>query len=102
VKNFALIGAAGYIGPRHLKAVHDTGNRLVAAVDPKDSVGVLDRFFPKARFFTEIERFDRFLEKQRRERTADRKSTIEAAPNWGRGWRRGTACLHCARMPPAG
>jgi UDP-N-acetyl-2-amino-2-deoxyglucuronate dehydrogenase len=51
--------------------VHDTGNRLVAAVDPKDSVGVLDRFFPKARFFTEIERFDRFLEKQRRERTAD-------------------------------
>lgn len=67
MKNFALIGAAGYIAPRHLKAVHDTGNRLVAAVDPSDSVGVMDRYFPDARFFTEIERFDRFLEKQRRD-----------------------------------
>src|SRR5262245_14191234 len=67
LKNFALIGAAGYIAPRHLKAISDTGNRLVAAIDPNDSVGVLDKHFPNARFFTEIERFDRFLEKQRRE-----------------------------------
>ncbi|MFW6159336.1 MAG: Gfo/Idh/MocA family oxidoreductase [Planctomycetota bacterium] len=67
VKNFGLIGAAGYIAPRHLKAIRDTGNRLVGACDPHDSVGVLDRFFPGASFFTEIERFDRFLEKLRRE-----------------------------------
>jgi UDP-N-acetyl-2-amino-2-deoxyglucuronate dehydrogenase len=66
VKNFALIGAAGYVAPRHLMAIQKTGNRLVAAVDPHDSVGVLDRTFPDARFFTEIERFDRFLEKERR------------------------------------
>ena len=64
--NFALIGAAGFVAPRHLKAIHDTGHRLVAAVDPHDAAGVLDRFFPEARFFTEIERFDRFLEKRRR------------------------------------
>jgi UDP-N-acetyl-2-amino-2-deoxyglucuronate dehydrogenase len=72
LKNFALIGAAGYIAPRHLKAIADTGNRLIAAIDPKDSVGVLDRFFPNARFFTEIERFDRFLEKLRRDKSPDR------------------------------
>ncbi len=65
-KSFALIGAAGYIAPRHLRAIRDTGNRLVAAVDPHDSVGVLDQFFPEARFFAEIERFDRHLEKLRR------------------------------------
>ena len=65
-KNFALIGTAGYIAPRHLKAIHDTGNRLVAAVDPHDSVGLLDRYFPDTRSFVEIERFDRFLEKLRR------------------------------------
>ena len=69
---FALIGAAGYIAPRHLDAIRDTGNRLIAAIDPHDSVGVLDRFFPDARFFVEIERFDRFLEKLRRERNEDR------------------------------
>ncbi|MGD8859788.1 MAG: Gfo/Idh/MocA family oxidoreductase [Myxococcales bacterium] len=67
MKNFALIGAAGYIAPRHLKAIADTGNRLVAAMDPKDSVGILDRYFPEVRFFTEIERFDRHLEKLRRQ-----------------------------------
>ena len=65
-KRFALIGVAGYIAPRHLKAIKDTGNALVAAVDPHDSVGVLDQFFPDAQFFTEIERFDRHLEKLRR------------------------------------
>jgi UDP-N-acetyl-2-amino-2-deoxyglucuronate dehydrogenase len=66
-RNFALVGAAGFIAPRHMKAIRDTGNRLVAAVDPNDSVGIIDSYFPEARFFTEIERFDRFLEKQRRE-----------------------------------
>ncbi|MBM2814205.1 MAG: UDP-N-acetyl-2-amino-2-deoxyglucuronate dehydrogenase [Ignavibacteria bacterium] len=66
MKNFALTGAAGYIAPRHLQAIKDTGNRLIAAADPHDSVGVLDRWFPNASFFTEIERFDRHLEKLRR------------------------------------
>jgi UDP-N-acetyl-2-amino-2-deoxyglucuronate dehydrogenase len=64
--NFALVGAAGYIAPRHMKAIHDTGNTLVAAVDPHDCVGRIDSFFPNTRFFTEIERFDRYLEKCRR------------------------------------
>lgn len=64
--NFALTGVAGYIAPRHLQAIRDTGNRLVAAVDPHDSVGILDSFFPHAAFFTEFERFDRHLEKLRR------------------------------------
>lgn len=65
-KNFAVIGVGGYIAPRHLKAIRDTGNRLVAAVDPKDSVGILDQFSFDVKFFTEIERFDRHLEKLRR------------------------------------
>jgi UDP-N-acetyl-2-amino-2-deoxyglucuronate dehydrogenase len=63
---FAMIGAAGYVAPRHMKAIHGTGNQLVAACDPYDGVGVLDRYFPECRFFTEVERFDRFLEKLRR------------------------------------
>jgi UDP-N-acetyl-2-amino-2-deoxyglucuronate dehydrogenase len=83
LKNFALVGAAGYIAPRHLKAVHDTGNRLVAAMDPKDSVGVMDRYFPDARFFTEIERFDRFLEKLRREKSNERIDYLSiCSPNY--------------------
>ena len=64
--NFAAIGVAGYIAPRHLKAIHDTGNRLIAAVDIHDSVGILDQYTQDVRFFTEIERFDRHLEKLRR------------------------------------
>jgi len=64
--NFALTGVAGYVAPRHLRAIHETGHALVAAVDPHDSVGILDRYFPGAAFFTEIERFDRHLEKLRR------------------------------------
>lgn len=66
MKNFAITGVAGYIAPRHLKAIHDTGNRLVAATDPHDAVGMLDRYAFDVRFFTEIERFDRHLEKLRR------------------------------------
>src|SRR5512137_2594023 len=64
--NFAVIGVAGYIAPRHLRAIRDTGNHLVAAVDPNDSVGLLDQYAFDVRFFTEIERFDRHLEKLRR------------------------------------
>lgn len=60
---FALIGAAGYIAPKHLAAIKSIDGELVAAVDPHDSVGVLDRYFPSARFFPDIERFDRYLEK---------------------------------------
>ncbi|MBK8853006.1 MAG: Gfo/Idh/MocA family oxidoreductase [Saprospiraceae bacterium] len=65
-KKFALIGAAGFVAPRHLKAIIDTGNTLVAAMDPNDSVGVMDSYFPSAAFFTEFERFDRHLEKLKR------------------------------------
>lgn len=64
---FGLIGAAGFVAPRHMKAIKDTGNLLVAALDPHDSVGILDSYFPQARFFTEFERFDRHLDKLRRE-----------------------------------
>lgn len=66
MKNFALIGAAGFIAPRHLKAIKDTGNNLVAALDKHDNVGILDSFFPQADFFTEFERFDRHLDKLKR------------------------------------
>lgn len=66
MKNFALTGAAGYIAPRHVRAIRDTGNQLVAAVDPNDSVGFLDQHGFDVRFFTEIERFDRHLEKLKR------------------------------------
>lgn len=65
--NFALIGAAGFVAPRHIQAIYETGNNLVAAIDPHDSVGVLDKYFLDCEFFTEIERFDRYLEKLRRE-----------------------------------
>ena len=65
-RNFAVTGVAGFVAPRHLKAIQDTGNRLVAAVDLHDAVGVLDTFSFDVRFFTEIERFDRHLEKLRR------------------------------------
>jgi UDP-N-acetyl-2-amino-2-deoxyglucuronate dehydrogenase len=66
VKRFALIGAAGYVAPRHLKAIKETGNELLAALDKTDSVGVLDSYFPEADFFTEFERFDRHVDKGRR------------------------------------
>ncbi len=69
MKNFALIGAAGYIAPRHMKAIKETGNNLVAAMDPFDSVGIIDSYFPEADFFTEFERFDRHLEMLRRKGT---------------------------------
>ena len=67
MKNFALIGAAGFIAPRHLKAIKETGNNLVAAMDRFDSVGIMDSYFPHADFFTEFERFDRHIDKLRRQ-----------------------------------
>ena len=66
MKRFPLIGAAGYIAPRHMKAIKDTGNILVAALDKCDSVGIIDHYFPEADFFTEFERFDRHIDKLRR------------------------------------
>jgi UDP-N-acetyl-2-amino-2-deoxyglucuronate dehydrogenase len=66
-KNFAMTGVGGYIAPRHLRAIKDTGNRLAAACDPSDSVGVLDSYFTDVKFFTEFERFDRHCEKLRRQ-----------------------------------
>jgi UDP-N-acetyl-2-amino-2-deoxyglucuronate dehydrogenase len=81
--NFAVIGAAGYIAPRHLRAIRDTGNRLVAAVDPNDSVGLLDQFSFDVRFFTEIERFDRHLEKLRRGPESERVQYVSiCSPNY--------------------
>ena len=66
MKKFALIGAAGYIAPRHMKAIKETGNELIAALDPFDSVGIIDSYFPDADFFIEPERFDRHLDKLRK------------------------------------
>lgn len=66
MKQFALIGAAGYVAPRHMKAIKDTGHLLVAAYDPNDSVGIIDSHFPDADFFTEFERFDRHIDMRRR------------------------------------
>ena len=61
-KTFALIGAAGYVAPRHMKAIKDVGGDLLAAMDPNDAIGFMDRYFPDARFFNEFERFERFID----------------------------------------
>jgi UDP-N-acetyl-2-amino-2-deoxyglucuronate dehydrogenase len=83
MKNFALIGAAGYIAPRHMKAIKDTENLLVAAVDKNDSVGVIDSYFPEAHFFTEFERFDRHVDKLLRDHRSDSIDYISiASPNY--------------------
>lgn len=68
-QDFALVGAAGFVAPRHMKAIKETGNRLVAALDPNDSVGIIDSYFPEADFFVEFERFDRYVDKLRRRKT---------------------------------
>jgi len=82
-KNFAITGVGGFVAPRHLKAIQDTGNRLVAAVDPHDAVGILDRFAFDVRFFTEFERFDRHLEKLRRGQAEDRVDFVSVcSPNY--------------------
>jgi UDP-N-acetyl-2-amino-2-deoxyglucuronate dehydrogenase len=82
-RNFAITGVAGFVAPRHLKAIHDTGNRLVAAADPHDAVGLLDRFGFDVRFFTEFERFDRHLEKLRRGPESERVHYVSiCSPNY--------------------
>jgi UDP-N-acetyl-2-amino-2-deoxyglucuronate dehydrogenase len=82
VKNFALTGAAGFIAPRHLRAIAETGNRLVAAFDPHDAVGVLDDYWFDVPFFTEFERFDRHLEKLRRARSGRVDYISVCSPNY--------------------
>ena len=68
-KNFGLIGVAGYIAVRHLNAIKETGNNLLASLDPFDSVGLLDSYFPQSDFFVEFERFDRHFDKLKRSGT---------------------------------
>lgn len=83
MKNFALIGAAGYIAPRHMQAIKATGNTLVAAYDPNDSVGIIDSHFPDAHFFTEFERFDRHIDKLRRSNHGNRIDYVSiCSPNY--------------------
>lgn len=83
MKNFALIGCAGYIAPRHMEAIKTTGHRLVAALDPNDSVGILDSHFPSANFFTEYERFDRHIEKLHRAKHAEQIDYVAiCSPNY--------------------
>ena len=82
MKNFALIGAAGYIAPRHLKAIKDTNNNLIAALDKFDSVGIMDSYFPDADFFVEFERFDRHIEKLKRQREIHLDYVSICTPNY--------------------
>ncbi|MCT4665862.1 MAG: Gfo/Idh/MocA family oxidoreductase [Flavobacteriales bacterium] len=82
MKNFALIGAAGYIAPRHMRAIKDTGNNLLAAYDKNDSVGIIDSHFPKADFFVEFERFDRHIEKLKYEKSQFLDYVSICSPNY--------------------
>ena len=83
MSNFALIGAAGFIAPRHMRAIHATGHRLVAAMDPSDSVGVIDSYFPDSSFFTEFERFDRHIDKLRRQGNGNQVDYVSiCSPNY--------------------
>lgn len=78
---YALLGAAGYVAPRHMQAIAETGGELVAACDPHDSVGVLDRYFPQCHYFPEVERFERYLDKLRRNGEGVDYVSI-CTPNW--------------------
>ncbi len=82
MKNFALIGASGYIAPRHLKAIKDTNNNLIAALDKFDSVGIMDSYFPNADFFVEFERFDRHIEKLKRQKDIHLDYVSICTPNY--------------------
>lgn len=83
MKNFVLIGAGGYIAPRHMQAIKVTGNDLVALFDPNDSVGIVDSHFPEADFFTEFERFDRHVDKRRRSSAENRVHYVSiCSPNY--------------------
>jgi len=83
VYNFALIGAAGFVAPRHLKAIKENGQKITAILDPNDSVGIIDSFYPNAAFFIEFERFDRHMEKLRRKEDQDRIHYVSiCSPNY--------------------
>ena len=82
MKKFGLIGASGYIAPRHMKAIKETNNELVAALDPYDGIGIMDSHFPQASFFTEFERFDRYVDKCRRETQNRIEYMAIASPNY--------------------
>lgn len=83
MKNFAIVGCAGFIAPRHLKAIKETGNRLVAALDKSDSVGILDKYFCDVPFFTEFERFDRHIEKIKRQNPEEKIDYVSiCSPNY--------------------
>ena len=82
IKNFALLGASGYIAPRHMQAIKETGNDLIAALDPYDGIGIMDSNFPQASFFTEFERFDRFVDKWHREEEKRISYMSIATPNY--------------------
>ena len=81
-KNFALIGASGYIAPRHLKAIKDTNNNLIAALDRFDSVGIMDSYFPDSDFFVEPEIFDRHIEKLKYEKKINLDYVSICTPNF--------------------
>ena len=82
MKNFALIGASGYIAPRHMKAIKDTNNNLIAAIDKFDSVGIIDSYFPNADFFTEFERFDRHISRLKFEKSLNLDYVSICTPNY--------------------
>ena len=82
MKNFTLIGAAGFIAPRHMKAIKETGNNILAALDKFDSVGILDSYFPDADFFTEFERFDRYISKLKYEKEMNIDFMTICSPNY--------------------
>lgn len=82
MKNFALIGASGYIAPRHLKAIKETNNNLLTALDKFDSVGIIDSYFPDSAFFIEIERFDRHLEKLKYDKNTELDFMSICTPNY--------------------
>lgn len=82
MKNFALIGASGYIAPRHMRAIKNTGNQLIAALDPYDGIGIMDSNFPEASFFTEFERFDRFVDKWHRDSGNEIEYMSICSPNY--------------------
>ena len=82
MKNFGLIGASGYIAPRHMKAIKNTNNNLIVALDNFDSVGILDSYFPNADFFTEFERFDRHVSKLKYEKNISLDYVSICTPNY--------------------
>jgi len=82
MKDFALIGAAGYIAVRHMKAIKETNNNLIAALDRYDSIGIIDSYFPEADFFTEFERFDRHIDKIKRDKSRELNYVSICTPNY--------------------